>query len=116
MAEKTEKKRKIKSVLFCCAVGLVVLILYVAVSIRPLDEMTEYQVHVAPRDDGSLDITYRFKWKVLNDSKEGPLTWVKLGMANPQYVVGEMGGAAAGIRYQPSEFSQNSMLELFSLS
>lgn len=112
MAEKTEKKRKIKSVLFCCAVGLVVLILYVAVSIRPLDEMTEYQVHVAPRDDGSLDITYRFKWKVLNDSKEGPLTWVKLGMANPQYMVGEMGGAAAGIRYQPSEFSQNSMLEL----
>ena len=78
----------------------------------PLDEMTDYRVHVTPQDDGSLEITYSYEWKVLNDSREGPLSWVKLGMANPNYVVKEFGGAAGGIRYQPSESSENPMLEL----
>ena len=37
---------------------------------------------------------------------------MKLGMANPNYVVKEFGGSAGGIRYQPSESSENPMLEL----
>jgi hypothetical protein len=34
------------------------------------------------RDDGTMDIAYHIEWKVLNDSEEGPLNWVKIGIPN----------------------------------
>ena len=99
--KKKLKKERIRKALILAAIGLAVLIVYLIIACMPLDEMTDYRVHVTPQDDGSLEITYSYEWKVLNDSKEGPLSWVKLGMANPNYVVKEFGGAAGGIRYQP---------------
>ena len=110
--KKKLKKERIRKALILAAIGLAVLIVYLIIACMPLDEMTDYRVHVTPQDDGSLEITYSYEWKVLNDSREGPLSWVKLGMANPNYVVKEFGGAAGGIRYQPSESSENPMLEL----
>lgn len=110
--KKKLKKERIRKALILAAIGLAVLIIYLIIACMPLDEMTDYRVHVTPQDDGSLEITYSYEWKVLNDSKEGPLSWVKLGMANPNYVVKEFGGSAGGIRYQPSESSENPMLEL----
>lgn len=97
---KEEEKDKKKLIRFgvVCAVGLVILLIYVMVSVMPLDEITDYQVHVETREDGSLDITYRYQWKVLNDSREGPLSWVQLGVANQSHEVIGFGGAARRVR------------------
>ena len=64
----------------------------------PLDQLNVYEVHVSPREDGTLNISYRYEWKVLNSTREGPLTWVRLGMANEAFKVLETGGAISGIR------------------
>lgn len=48
-----------------------------------LDKILNYEVVVEPRmNDGSLDITYNIKWKVLDSSTEGPLEWVQIGTPN----------------------------------
>lgn len=51
-----------------------------------LDEIENYVITVDPRmNDGSLDITYEITWKVLDSTTEGPLTWVEIGTANPNF-------------------------------
>ena len=47
-----------------------------------LDEIQRYDITVEPRDDGSLDMTYQLDWLVLDDSEQGPLEWIKVGVAN----------------------------------
>ena len=51
-------------------------------TINPLDYILNYDIVVNPLQDGSLDMTYHIKWKVLDDTSEGPLEWVKIGVAN----------------------------------
>jgi hypothetical protein len=53
-----------------------------ALAAKPLDEIQNYEITVSPRADGTLDIAYHIEWKVLDDTQEGPLTWVKIGIAN----------------------------------
>ena len=38
-----------------------------------------------PKEDGSLDIEYRFTWTPLD--KNEPLTWVEIGMANEYFTI-----------------------------
>lgn len=53
---------------------------------KNLDEITKYDVKIVPnKKDGSLDITYRITWKVLDSTIEGPLKWVKIGMPNENF-------------------------------
>ena len=52
---------------------------------QPLDEIERESIWLETRDDGSLDITYEIDWKVLDDTSEGPLEWVKIGIPN-EYV------------------------------
>ena len=47
-----------------------------------LDHIYDYEVVVDMRDDGSCDISYHIKWQVLDSTSEGPLTWIKVGIAN----------------------------------
>ena len=54
----------------------------VVASSGDLDYIHEYIVKVDPRYDGTLDIEYRIKWEVLNDTKDGPLTWIVVGIPN----------------------------------
>lgn len=49
-----------------------------------LDKILSYEVTVKPRSDATLDITYRISWQVLDSTSQGPLSWVKIGVA--QYV------------------------------
>ncbi len=49
---------------------------------RPLDEIQSYYITLHAREDGTLDIKYEITWKVLRDSDEGLLTWVKIGCPN----------------------------------
>ena len=71
------------------AIILVVQIGLIALGIwyqpKPQDVIRQYNATVEPRDDGSLDIEYRFVWEALDESEE--LTWVEIGMANENYVV-----------------------------
>ncbi len=78
---------------FLVALGFIAVFYYIFAANQPLDRLLDYQVHVAPQEDGSAEITYRYRWEVLNSSREGPLEWVKLGMANQYYVLLEYGGA-----------------------
>lgn len=48
----------------------------------PLDEIQDYTITVNMRTDGTMDIKYHVEWKVLDDSAEGPLEWVKIGNPN----------------------------------
>ena len=53
-----------------------------AYAAAPLDEIQDYTIQVDMRTDGTMDIKYHIEWKVLDDSSEGPLTWVKIGIPN----------------------------------
>jgi len=51
-----------------------------------LDKIENYTITIDPNmNDGSLDITYEIKWKVLDSVTEGPLTWVKIGTPNSHF-------------------------------
>ena len=47
-----------------------------------LDRIRSYTVTVAPRTDGSADITYDIDWEVIGGSPDEPLSWVRIGLAN----------------------------------
>ena len=51
-------------------------------AITPLDEIQDYTIIVGMRTDGTMDIRYHIEWKVLDDTTEGPLEWVKIGIPN----------------------------------
>lgn len=53
-----------------------------AATVVYLDEIEDYVITVDVNDDGSLNMTYTLTWRVLDDKKEGPLTWVKIGIPN----------------------------------
>ena len=44
----------------------------------PLDEIEKYQITISVNDKGELLADYLITWKVLDDQREGPLTWVKV--------------------------------------
>jgi hypothetical protein len=49
--------------------------------ITPLDKILNYTITVSPNDDGTLDMTYYLKWKVLEDG-DGGLSWIVVGVPN----------------------------------
>lgn len=67
-------------------IALVCLITVVALPViaasKPLDEIQDYTITVNMRPDGTMDIRYHIVWKVLDDTSEGPLEWVKIGNPN----------------------------------
>ena len=48
----------------------------------PTDEIEQFQITVDVREDATLQMTYHIDWKVLDDEKYGPLTWVEIGVPN----------------------------------
>lgn len=73
------KKHLISIIIF--ALLLIVIPLNVAAK-TVLDEIQNYEIEVNMRNDGTMDIRYHFDWKVLDDSSEGPLSWVQIGIPN----------------------------------
>ena len=61
-----------------------------------LDQIEEYEIKISPRSDGTLDMLYHIRWRVLNDQKDGPLTWVKVGIPNSH--IDEVISGTAGIK------------------
>ena len=66
--------------------AVVILLLWLlpltAQAAAPLDEIKNYVITVDMRQDGTMDIKYHLDWTVLDDTSEGPLTWVKIGIPN----------------------------------
>ena len=51
MLEIEEKKHHLRNFSIICAIGLLILIIYVLYTSRPLDEITDYQVYVETLND-----------------------------------------------------------------
>ena len=96
--ETGEKKKSLLIFSCICAVGICVLIAYIVNILTPLDRILDYRVQVKAQEDGALVITYQYRWKVLNDSKEGPLTWVSLGIPNSRCELLGYTGAISGLK------------------
>lgn len=117
LEKKEEQKKKLTKFLLTAAIGAVILLLYLFMASRPLDEIQNYEVEVTPLPGGAVEITYRYEWTVLNDTKEGPLEWVKLGMANYDYGILEYGGAITGRHYDSgSSYSYDGPYACFDLN
>lgn len=72
-------KSLLKKLLFFCVLFFLVPL---QIHAEPLDEIQEERIYIETRADGSLDIRYHIRWKVLDSSSEGPLNWVKIGIPN----------------------------------
>ena len=48
----------------------------------PLDEILDYEITADMNEDATVKLTYHIEWKVLNDTFEGDLSWVKIGIPN----------------------------------
>lgn len=67
-----------------------------AFAANPLDEIQNYTIQVDMRSDGTMDIKYHIVWKVLDDTSEGALSWVKIG--NPNKYVDEITALSDNIK------------------
>lgn len=53
-----------------------------AEEITPLDEIEHFFITVDVQEDATLLMNYHIDWKVLADEKDGPLSWVHIGLPN----------------------------------
>lgn len=70
----------------------------------PLDKIDLYEVSVQPQTNGDLLISYYLRWTVLDSTKEGPLEWVKLGVANAAHTIEKVAGDASKARSMGNSF------------
>ena len=52
------------------------------VQAKDLDYIHEYTITADVQKDGRVKMKYHIKWEVLDSTSEGPLEWVKIGIAN----------------------------------
>ena len=88
--ETVEKKRKfpvLSTFLLLLLLALQIFLVICAFRYQPepQDVIEDYTVTVRPSVDGSLDVEYRFTWTALDPEED--LTWVEIGMANPNFTV-----------------------------
>ena len=79
-------KRKIGRVTFAFAIVLILMLISPmftsVVYAKDLDKIHTYQITADVQSDGKVKMTYHIDWEVLDSTSEGPLTWVKIGIAN----------------------------------
>ena len=56
-----------------------------AMAADPTDEIEHFHITVDVQEDASLRMTYQIDWKVLDDERYGPLTWVDIGLPNSHH-------------------------------
>ncbi len=74
-----------KKIILIVSAALLLLLLVLAIPAAapiPLDEIKSYVITVDMRQDGTMDIKYHLEWTVLNDTREGALIWVQIGIPN----------------------------------
>ena len=68
----------------------------------PQDVIDKYEIFVTPNEDGSLDIEYNLKWTPLDPDE--PLTFIYIGMANPNYnIIDYSGNISEAKRYDDAD-------------
>ena len=72
----------LKTFLSFILVLAIVTLLPIHIHAKDLDEIQNYIIWVNVNEDATLDMRYRIRWKVLDSTTEGPLTWVKIGIPN----------------------------------
>lgn len=77
-----KKRIKLSSMILVTLMAIFLLIPISVYARTPLDEIQNYEVIVDLRNDGTADIQYYLEWTVLDDTSEGALEWVKIGIAN----------------------------------
>ena len=79
-------KRKIGRVTFAFAIVLILMLISPmftsVVYAKDLDKIHTYRITADVQSDGKVKMTYHIDWEVLDSTSEGPLTWVKIGIAN----------------------------------
>ena len=70
---------KMKKSLALALLAALLILIPISYAAADLDEIENYYVTVDVRRDASADITYQVEWRVLDDTSEGPLEWVKIG-------------------------------------
>ncbi len=73
------------------AIGLAVLLIVQLLIITgallytptPQDRIEHYELIASPREDGTVDLEYRFIWTALDPSED--LTWIEIGMPNEYF-------------------------------
>lgn len=72
-----------KIFVFICFIISLICIQFINVNASTdLDLILNYDITIDANDDATLEMHYYIKWKVLDSSSEGPLTWVKIGIPN----------------------------------
>lgn len=71
-----------KSIVFILIIFILIFFLNFKFSSKELDRIENYAITVTPQEDGSLILIYDIRWKVLDSTTEGPLTWVQIGIPN----------------------------------
>lgn len=84
-ANRTFPKGMVALMMLVLVIQVGIIVLACSYDPKPQDVIREYDVTVMAKEDGSLDIHYRFVWEALDTSEE--LTWIEIGMANPNYTV-----------------------------
>lgn len=80
-------------------------------ALNDLDLIELYEIKVEPRRDGTLDMEYHFVWKVLDDKSEGPMSWVRIGVAN--YYVDEFKPLTDNITSMKYSSDDGSHIEIY---
>ncbi len=89
-AEEIKRKRKFPLrnliiLIILIAMQTAAILFAVLYTPMPQDKIDLYTVKVETLSDGTLDIEYSFVWTPLDKYEE--LTWVEIGMANPNYSI-----------------------------
>ena len=72
-----------KKLVFLSVIIFIVLCIFsVKTYAADLDVIKSFIINASPRENGTVDFSYQIKWKVLDSTSEGPLTWVKIGLPN----------------------------------
>lgn len=79
------KKSIIKVILAFIILTAVTALLRTDILAAPLDEIVDYEVNASVNQDATVDLKYHIEWKVLDSDKEGPLSWVRIGIPNSHY-------------------------------
>ena len=75
-------KNKIIFVYIFCIVIMFWIFITPSKAYTNLDEIEKYKITIDPKNDGTLDMNYEIKWKVLDSTLEGPLSFVQIGIPN----------------------------------
>ncbi len=88
--EAIKRRRTFPKTKLWILIGLIVVIAGCVVALilfepSPKDRIDNYEIYVDPKADGSLDIEYKIKWTPLDIGE--PLSWIYIGVPNPNYSI-----------------------------